>query len=170
MQWVSEFRSDYSRRIANHRRSGSLRILVFEAVTVLLRNQLVPQKSSNLRTVESFDVKGHAQKVIFHVRNFDVAIIEKSVLVVQNVLAQIRSNLFVGKENLGLVNALDCAQNSQEVRFDVEATIDVEFACWLLLAAHGGVVAYGFRRVTFGQGGQQLRLQHFHLRQYHVPV
>lgn len=101
--------------------------------------------------MKGFDIESDPQDVLFNMGNFDVAIIEKSVLIVQDVLTQIRSNLFVSKENLGLVHTCDFAENSKEVRLDVEATIDIEFDAIgeLLLATHC-IVANSFHRRTFG--------------------
>ena len=45
--------------------------------------------------MKGFDIESDPQDVLFNMGNFDVAIIEKSVLIVQDVLTQIRSNLFV---------------------------------------------------------------------------
>ena len=101
--------------------------------------------------MKGFDIESDPQDVLFNMGNFDVAIIEKSVLIVQDVLTQIRSNLFVSKENLGLVHTCDFAKNSKEMRLDVEATIDIEFDAIgeLLLATHC-IVANSFHRRTFG--------------------
>ena len=74
--------------------------------------------------------------------NFDVAIIEKSILVIQDVLTQMRSNLFVSKENLGVVHHCDFAKNSKEVRLDIEATVDIALDVAILrLRASNCIVA-----------------------------
>ena len=54
---------------------------------------MVPQKGSNLGPMKGFDIESDPQDVLFNMGNFDVAIIEKSILVIQDVLTQMRSNL-----------------------------------------------------------------------------
>ena len=44
--------------------------------------------------MKGFDIESDPQDVLFNMGNFDVAIIEKSILVIQDALTQMRSNLF----------------------------------------------------------------------------
>ena len=124
--------------------------------------------------------------------DFDVAIIKKLFLVVQNVLTQIWSNLrknkkcffikclffffpakrprasylSVRKDNLSWIDSTNLSQNFQKQRLDPIPTFDVKFGAGTVLRCRGRL--RGCRRYI-GDGGQQCSWQQLHLRQDNVP-
>ena len=113
--------------------------------------------------MEGLDIESNSQRIVFHMRYLNITVIKKAILIVQDVLAQIRSNLFVRKDNLAFVDILDHAENSKEMGLNVKPTVDVKSP---MLLAQIPVVISG----VIGNGGQQPGIQHFHLRQDHVPI
>ena len=74
-------------------------------------NELLFHKLDHLSSVKGFDIESNPQEVIFYMGNFDITIIEKLVLVVQNVPTQIRGDFFVSEYQLILMYSFNLPQD-----------------------------------------------------------